>query len=111
MAIHVDDPTFGSVFLATVDNDVLTSVAGSDWLIGHAGKDTFRFDRGDGHDILLQFEQGVDKIEITGSMRQTSLQDTEAGTEVYYGGFGQTGPDHVLIYGVHGLGLADFAFV
>lgn len=38
------------------------------------------------------------------------MRDTDFGTEVYYCAFGQNGPDHFTVWGVHHLTLNDFVF-
>lgn len=42
--------------------DTLTGGTGDDLLTGGAGADTFRFAEGDGHDIVADFELGVDQL-------------------------------------------------
>lgn len=83
---------------------------GSDYLQGGEGPDTFIFHRGDGRDYVLDFHPGEDHIHIYGSIRQISFRDTSQGIEVYYGQFGQNGPDHFLVADVHHLTLGDFIF-
>lgn len=114
MTYVLQHPSQGQQFVGEVDGDVVGAGASAshDWLIGHAGgQDRFDFQRGDGSDIVVGFEQGTDLLVIHGSIRQTSLRDTADGVVVYFGAFGQDGPDHFLVAGVHGLTLADFAFV
>lgn len=43
-------------------DDLLMGVTGRDTLIGGAGSDTFVFGNGDGRDLVLDFDDGVDKI-------------------------------------------------
>ena len=113
MTYILQHPTEGQQVVGEADGDVVGAgaSASTDWLIGHVGQDIFDFQRGDGSDTVVGFERGVDVLQIHGSIRQTSLHDTDAGMVVYFGGFGQGGPDHFLVAGVHALGLADFAFV
>lgn len=91
-------------------DDRIEGGRGSDFLIGNAGADTFVFRRGDGHDYVVDFQQGEDKLEVHSSIRQVSMRDTDFGTEVYYCAFGQNGPDHFTVWGVHHLTLNDFVF-
>jgi len=44
--------------------DLLVGGIGKDTLIGGAGADIFRFNRGDGSDVILDFDLGVDHIKI-----------------------------------------------
>jgi Ca2+-binding RTX toxin-like protein len=111
-ALHLYHPTEGQQVVGQADGDVLQGGTTNDWLIGHAGgQDVFAFEKGGGADIVLGFEHGVDVLQVHGSIRQTSMRDTDAGMEVFFGTFGQSGPDHFLVAGVHGLALSDFAFV
>jgi hypothetical protein len=106
-------PSQGLQIVGEADGDVVGAgvSASQDWLIGHTGgQDRFDFQSGDGSDIVIGFERGTDLLVIHGSVRQTSLRDTEAGTEVYFAAFGQSGPDHFVVSGVHGLSFGDFVF-
>ena len=42
--------------------DLLMGAGGNDTLLGEAGSDTFVFGTGDGTDVVVDFERGVDKI-------------------------------------------------
>lgn len=44
--------------------DWLEGGAGNDWLTGGTGADVFEFDRNDGRDVITDFQNGVDKIEL-----------------------------------------------
>ncbi len=47
-------------------NDVLDGGAGDDLMNGGAGKDVFQFTFGGGHDVISDFEQGIDIIQLLG---------------------------------------------
>lgn len=111
-AITIVHPTEGLQVLGQADGDLVAGGPLADILSGHAGgQDVFDFHKGDGADLVQGFERGIDVLQVHGSIRQTSLHDTTAGMEVYYGAFGQSGPDHFVVVGVHALSLSDFAFV
>ncbi len=53
-------------------NDSVRGSKGNDWYSGGAGQDTFRFQGGSGHDVILDFEigrfgSGGDRIDLRGS--------------------------------------------
>jgi hypothetical protein len=112
MTYVLQHPSQGLFFVGQADGDIVGAGAtpSQDRLMGHDGLDIFSFQRGDGADTVVGFEQGVDVLQIAGSIRQTSLKVTDAGTEVYFGRFGQGGPDHFLVEGVFDLRLSDFLF-
>lgn len=110
-ALTIVHPTEGLQVIGQADGDLVGGGPLADILSGHLGQDIFDFSRGDGADIVFGFERGTDVLQIHGSIRQTSLRDTAQGMEVFYGTFGQGGPDHFVVVGVHSLGLSDFAFV
>ena len=109
-ALHLYNPSEGQQVIGQLNGDIVEGGATNDFLIGHSGQDIFSFHKGSGADIIIGFEHGVDILKIYGSIRQTSFHDTAQGMEVYFGQFGQSGPDHFLVAGVHSLTLADFAF-
>ena len=47
-------------------NDILNGNEGNDTLTGGAGSDTFHFSKGFGHDVITDFEEGVDKLTYSG---------------------------------------------
>ncbi len=110
-ARHLYRPFAGQYVIGQEDGDVLQGGPKSDYLIGHPGEDIFTFAKGGGHDYVVGFERGVDKLDVHSSIKQISWHDTPQGIEVYYGQFGQGGPDHFLLVHVHSLDLSDFAFV
>lgn len=72
-------------------NDLLNGGAGNDILTGGAGADVFEFYRGSGRDVITDFTNGVDRIEIDGLGR--------AGIEALIGAARQVGRDVVLDLG------------
>ena len=47
-------------------DDTLTGGVGYDTLVGGIGADTFVYAKGDGNDVIIGFEEGVDQISYTG---------------------------------------------
>lgn len=45
--------------------DTLEGGAGDDTLVGGRGADVFEFDFGDGQDVVRDFEDGLDRIDVT----------------------------------------------
>ena len=109
-ALHLYHPGEGQQVIGQADGDVIEGGPTTDFLIGHEGPDIFEFHRGDGADFVIGFEHGVDELEVHSSIRQVSMHDTDQGMEVFYGQFGQSGPDHFLVVDVHELNLSDFTF-
>ena len=63
-----DDAIFGSAEGNTLDggggNDIIAGGVGSDRLIGGTGEDTFVFAQGDEADVIVDFEDGIDLVEL-----------------------------------------------
>ena len=59
--------------------DRLTGGFGSDLLSGGTGRDTFVFGTGSGTDTIIDFENGIDRIQMIGTSRDLSI--TAAGTD------------------------------
>ena len=55
-----DDVIFGEA-----GNDTINGGSGTDFLIGDAGNDTFIFEMGGGDDLLLDFENNLDTLDLT----------------------------------------------
>lgn len=51
-----------------VGDDVLVGDEGNDFLTGGSGSDQFQFDIGSGHDMVTDFESGVDSIALFGGL-------------------------------------------
>ncbi|MCZ8332736.1 MAG: calcium-binding protein [Rhodobacteraceae bacterium] len=71
-----------------VGNDLLNGGAGNDLLTGGAGADVFEFYRGSGRDVITDFANGQDRIEIDGLSR--------TGAEALISAAQQVGNDVVL---------------
>lgn len=68
--------------------DVLFGGAGSDQLIGGGGADRFVFTHGDGADAITDFEDGIDRIQLSGtglSFDDLTLRRLPNGVLVEYG--------------------------
>jgi hypothetical protein len=92
-------------------NDRLCGDAGSDLLTGGNGSDLFLFYRGSGHDTILDFTPGRDRIELHGFARM----EVSASAEVRHGVSGllihlEQGSDIFLPH-VGSLSKADVLFV
>lgn len=67
-------------------DDTLEGGAGDDELHGDDGRDTFYAARGDGHDQVIGYEPGADKIEVQDiDPDQFEFADTNFGLEVTWG--------------------------
>jgi Ca2+-binding RTX toxin-like protein len=94
-------------------DDLIIGHAGNDKLRGGAGFDTFRFDRGDGNDIIVDFQHDMDHVVLVGiSMREVAIEDTAKGLVIRYGGFAATSPDagSILLRDIHELHTGDLLF-
>ena len=88
--------------------DTIVGSTGNDKLWGGAGNDTFLFQRGDGYDVIRDFQAG-DLIALSAtSARTVSYHDTAAGIEIWFGGLAGQAVDHdtIRLNGIH-----DFAVV
>ena len=94
-------------------NDVITGGAGNDRLRGGAGADIFLFNRADGQDRIVDFQQGVDHLQFHGiSEREIVWTAIEGGVTVSYGGLAGLATNHgeIFIKGVTSLDFNDFVF-
>ena len=77
-------------------NDTLVGGRGNDLLYGGEGNDTFVFQRGDGRDLVLDFQSGAgsdDVIQLDAAafadfnalMQSGAVSNTQIGTEIEYG--------------------------
>ncbi len=69
----------GANFTWQNGNDVLNGGAGNDLLFGNGGADTFVFEDGFGHDIIGDFEHGVDVINVAGVTSSREARVVEEG--------------------------------
>ncbi len=91
-------------------SDTLTGGTGSDVLVGDLGADTFVFASGDGHDVVTDYEDGIDTIDLSATglvfADITITTDGSGATEVDYG----TG-DLITLLGTAGqIEQSDFIF-
>ncbi|RZI71328.1 MAG: hypothetical protein EOP13_18450 [Pseudomonas sp.] len=94
-------------------DDVIVGGAGNDKLRGGAGADIFLFNRADGFDRIVDFQQGVDHLEFHGvSGREITWAATDGGVTISYGGLVGQAVDHseIFIAGATALGFSDFIF-
>ena len=64
-------------------NDTLTGGSGEDFLFGEGGADVFRFtSMGDGPDHVVDFETGIDRIDLSAIDANTRLRGDQAFTFV-----------------------------
>jgi Ca2+-binding RTX toxin-like protein len=112
-----DEALYGNV-----GNNILKGLAGADDLFGGKGNDklfggadgdTFHFAKGNGHDTVMDFTQGVDKIDVAhwdgiDSFAHLKSHAHDQGANVII----ENGQDSLLIMGLHKADLAagDFSF-
>lgn len=89
--------------------DVLRGGSNDDRLSGGVGRDTFVFDRSDGHDKVLDFTDRADRIEIvSGASNFRQLEVSQIGDDVRIE-FAHTVID-LLDTDIHEIGAHDFLF-
>ncbi len=87
-------------------NDVLIAGAGNDVLEGGGGADTFVFDRTNGDNRILDFEAGVDVVDLVGfTLGQGSLT-TSGGDTIFI--YNQNGVDFSITFDDAILTASDF---
>lgn len=95
-------------------NDLIQGGTGNDILAGGAGIDIFRFGRGDGSDVIQDFEIGTDLIAISGglSMSRLHIYDSANGAVVRYDAMNGDDVSLVVLNGVNAsqLDANDFSF-
>ena len=47
--------------------------AGNDKLWGEAGRETFQLRKGPGHDTVMDFTDGIDRLELTSGLRNITI--------------------------------------
>ena len=89
-------------------DDLLNGGGGNDAFYGNAGADVFVFDRGNGHDVIRDFADGEDIIDLTAFGLVNGLDDV--GITAYQGGarldLSEHGGGSILVKGP-GIGLDD----
>lgn len=92
-----------------IGRDLLNGQAGDDRLFGGAGADRFLFQRNSGHDTILDFQNGIDRIVIqNGANRFSQLDISRDGhdTEIHFGNTTITLED----VGIRQIDAHDFIF-
>ncbi|MGV3553125.1 calcium-binding protein [Rhizobium sp.] len=64
--------------------NVLAGLAGADQLTGGAGRDTFLFKTGDDTDFIMDFENGVDRIDLSQWESVSSFADIKAKNYLFF---------------------------
>ena len=77
--------------VGTAHNDLLAGDGGANTLAGGAGADSFVFGNAWGRDLITDFQDGSDRIDLTAvtgldSFAQLSIVDVAGGAEVSFGG-------------------------
>ncbi|MFD3191801.1 M10 family metallopeptidase C-terminal domain-containing protein [Sedimentitalea sp. HM32M-2] len=90
-------------------DDVLIGNGADNTLTGGDGADVFKFDRSWGGDVVTDFEQGADRIDLTGlgiSYADLTIEDNAGGALLTHGS------DSILLVGtaMADLGQTDFLF-
>lgn len=87
-------------------DDILSGDTGPDHLTGGSGKDMFFFERGSGHDVVNDFEDGKDRIEVAQGMYDRLEMHQSGDALVLDFGWG----DQVILEHVHKseIGKGDF---
>jgi Ca2+-binding RTX toxin-like protein len=86
-----NDSLFGGA-----DNDTQTGGPGDDQQNGGEGSDLFRFDTGHGHDRILNFEPGIDRISVRG-VADSAIRYTGDGVGSTLVTWGDPSTDVVLV--------------
>ena len=92
-------------------NDRLDGGAGNDRLWGGAGRDLFEFERGDGRDVIEDFQDGLDRIDLDDfdfrSAAQALSHAVQVGDDVRFE-FGAGGALRLVDVELRALGASDF---
>jgi Ca2+-binding RTX toxin-like protein len=112
-------PSMQFILVGGAGNDVLHGGQGNDLLLGGAGSDRFDFSGLNGTDTIADFQQGVDKIEITGygaalgSFGDLAGHIAQVGADVQVDlGAKVTGAGMIVLQNTQlaAIGAADFTF-
>ena len=92
-------------------DDTLIGGPGNDRLYGGAGRDIFVLAQGMGQDIIYDFEDGLDKIRIDGSLTFQDLQITQSGSSTLIK-IAETGESLASLSNMNAslIGVDDFIF-
>lgn len=85
-------------------NDTVIGGAGHDQLIGGSGSDTFVFESGFGRDVVLDFQKGVDTLQIQANINGLRIRQPEDLARFVSGDAASSeirlGPDTIKLVGV-----------
>lgn len=100
-----------------VGNDWLNGEKGNDWMIGGTGSDIFAFAKSSGHDVVNDFINGVDKIQIANNTGVTNFSQLKITSKTIIGNAAYTtidlgSSDKIFLVGVSSgeLDATDFIF-
>ena len=109
----VDGGAGNDILFGDAGNDRLIGGAGNDKMTGGDGADIFVFNRADGMDRIVDYQQGIDHLEFHGvSGREITWTAVTGGVTVSYGGLAGQAVDHgeIFIAGITSLGFSDYIF-
>ena len=95
-------------------DDVIDGGAGNDWMVGGRGNDIFVFETGSGHDKIIRFRDGRDKIDLSDYAGITGFADIQ--DDISSSWFGSkielSDTDSIYLAGISKsqLGTDDFIF-
>lgn len=95
-------------------NDTIDGGSGNDWMNGGSGEDTFVFTNGSGHDRIVGFRSGHDKIDLSGYEGIDAFADIEdqIGGGWFRASIELLDGDEIVLLGIgaHHLAEGDFLF-
>ncbi len=97
-------------------NDRLDGRGGNDTLAGGAGADTFAFRHGSGHDTIVDFENGVDKIDLSGmglwgnTLHTGGITVTQTGAHTVIN-FNASGGEQITLMNTNAYHIDDSDFI
>jgi Ca2+-binding RTX toxin-like protein len=118
-ASAMTSPTMQFILVGGAGNDILHGGQGNDVLLGGAGSDQFQFSGLNGTDRIADFQQGLDKIDITGyGAALSSFSDlaghiAQVGADVHVDlGAKVTGAGMIVLQNTQmaAMGASDFTF-
>ncbi|MES2492751.1 MAG: calcium-binding protein [Pseudomonadota bacterium] len=113
LANSLDGNASGNWLLGGAGNDTIHGGAGNDVLFGQGGNDTFVFEAGTGGDVIGDFAQGQDKIQLDGifsTFAQAQANFVQVGTD---GAINLGAGDLIVLHSVTmaNLTAADFLLI
>jgi Ca2+-binding RTX toxin-like protein len=108
---EIDGGSGNDVLYGGTGRDRLDGGSGNDRLSGGAGADIFEFDRGEGRDVVTDFQDGLDRVNFVDfnfrTARQALSHADQEGQDVLFD-FGAGGTLRLADVDIHDLGAADF---